>query len=48
MANYKARGQLERAGYLLSDDSESILRTYFDVPEDRLQKSIVYEKVLTG
>ncbi len=48
LANYKARGQLERAGYLLSDDSESILRTYFDVPEDRLQKSIVYEKVLTG
>ena len=43
-ANYKARGSLEKAGYLISADSEAILRTYFDIPEDRLRTSVTYEK----
>lgn len=47
-ANYKARGNLEKAGYLLSADPESVLRTYYDIPEDRLRTSIVYEKSLSG
>ncbi len=47
-ANYKARGQLEKAGYSLSADSESVLRRYFVIPEDRLRNSVVYEKNLTG
>jgi GNAT superfamily N-acetyltransferase len=42
--NYKARGALEKAGYQLSPDSESILRTYYAIPEDRLQSSVTYEK----
>ena len=45
-ANYKARGNLEKAGYRLSANSEAVLRAYFDIPEDRLRTSIVYEKVL--
>lgn len=45
-ANYKARGNLERAGYLASANSENLLRKYFDIPEDRIRNSIVYEKVL--
>ena len=45
-ANYKARGILEKGGYLLSVDSEAVLRTYYDIPEDRLQTSITYEKTL--
>ncbi len=45
-ANYKARGVLEKAGYLLSEDSETVLRTFFDIPEDRLMTSVTYEKNL--
>lgn len=45
-ANYKARGVLEKAGYVLSPDSESLLRAYYDIPEDRLLTSVTYEKVL--
>lgn len=45
-ANYKARGILEKAGYLLSANSETVLRTYFDIPEDRLVTSVTYEKAL--
>lgn len=42
--NYKARDMLEAAGYLLSADSEAVLRAYYDIPEDRLQSSVTYEK----
>jgi GNAT superfamily N-acetyltransferase len=44
--NYKARGMLEQAGYTLSSDHESILRTYYAIPEDRLKSSVTYEKTL--
>ncbi len=42
--NYKARDALEAAGYTLSTDSEAVLRAYYDIPEDRLQSSVTYEK----
>lgn len=42
--NYKARGALEKAGYRLSMDSATILRTYYAIPEDRLRASVTYEK----
>jgi GNAT superfamily N-acetyltransferase len=44
--NYKARRMLERSGYVLSPDPESILRTYYSIPEDRLKASVTYEKTL--
>ena len=47
-ANYKARGILEKAGYVLSPDPEQVLRTYYDIPEDRLMTSVTYEKTLNG
>lgn len=43
-ANYKARTALERAGYQPSPDPEAVLRRYYDIPEDRLQSSVTYEK----
>jgi GNAT superfamily N-acetyltransferase len=46
-ANYKARTALERAGYRLSPDSDTVLRRYYDIPEDRLRSSVTYEKELT-
>ena len=42
--NYKARGALEAAGYTLSPEPEAVLRAYYDIPEDRLQSSVTYEK----
>ncbi len=42
--NYKARNALEAAGYTPSADSEAVLRAYYDIPEDRLQSSVTYEK----
>jgi GNAT superfamily N-acetyltransferase len=45
-ANYKARGALEKAGYLPSPDPEAVLRHYYEIPEDRLQSSVTYEKHL--
>lgn len=45
-ANYKARGVLEKAGYRLSPDSENLLRGYYNIPEERMRGSIVYEKAL--
>ena len=45
-ANYKARGILEKSGYRLSANSEEVLRTFYDIPEDRLLTSITYEKTL--
>lgn len=45
-ANYKARGILEKGGYHLSADSQAVLRTYYDIPEDRLLTSVTYEKTL--
>ncbi len=44
--NFKARNMLEKAGYTLSPDPESILRTYYAIPEDRLNSSVTYEKTL--
>jgi len=43
-ANYKARAAFEKAGYQLSPDSEAVLRHHYDIPEDRLQSSVTYEK----
>ena len=45
-ANYKARSALEKAGYRPSTDPEAVLRDYYDIPEDRLQSSVTYEKRL--
>jgi GNAT superfamily N-acetyltransferase len=45
-ANYKARAALEKAGYQQSPDPEAVLRRYYDIPEDRLQSSVTYEKRL--
>ena len=42
--NYKARGSLEKAGYRLCEDSEAVLRAYYEIPEDRLTSSVAYEK----
>lgn len=44
--NVKARRALEKAGYRLSPDPESVLRAYYTIPEDRLKSSVTYEKVL--
>ena len=44
VANYKARCFLEKNGYRPAADSESVLRTYYDIPEDRLLGSIAYVK----
>jgi GNAT superfamily N-acetyltransferase len=43
-ANYKARGVLEKRGFVESTGSEAVLRRYYDIPEDRLQLSLTYEK----
>ena len=45
-ANHKARGVLERGGFRLVDDSEAELRRYWDIPEDRLTSSVVYELMM--
>lgn len=47
-ANYKARRALEQGGYQPSEDSEAVLRAYYDIPEDRLRSSVTYEKRLSG
>ena len=44
--NYKARKGLEKAGYTQSANSEAVLRTYYNIPEDRLRSSVAYEKSL--
>lgn len=44
--NYKARAALQGAGYRLCADSEAVLRAYYAIPEDRLQSSVTYEKVI--
>lgn len=44
--NYQARGALEKGGYRLSQDSEAVLRRYYDIPEERLSSSVTYEKEL--
>lgn len=46
-ANYKARKALEKAGYHASTDSEAVLRRYYQIPEDRLESSVTYEKHLS-
>ncbi len=43
-ANYKARAALDKAGYQPSSNPEAVLRSYYDIPEDRLQSSVTYEK----
>jgi GNAT superfamily N-acetyltransferase len=45
-ANYKARAAFEKAGYQPSPDPEAVLRQYYEIPEDRLQSSVTYEKHL--
>lgn len=45
-ANYQARNGLEKAGYVLSENSEAVLRRYYDIPGERLQTSVTYEKHL--
>ncbi len=45
-ANYKARRALEKGGYRPSPHPEAVLRRYYDIPEDRLQSSVTYEKLL--
>jgi GNAT superfamily N-acetyltransferase len=47
-ANYRARGALEKAGYRPSPDPEAVLRRYYEIPEDRLESSVTYEKQLDG
>jgi GNAT superfamily N-acetyltransferase len=42
--NYKARQALEKAGYRPSLDPETVLRTYYAIPEARLRSSLTYEK----
>lgn len=44
-ANYKARANLERNGYRLSEHSADILARYFKVPPDRAATSVTYEKL---
>ncbi len=44
--NHKARRLLEKRGFRLSADSESVLRTYYAIPEDRLLSSVTYEKAV--
>lgn len=44
--NFKARAALEKAGYILSPDSEAVLRAYYAIPDDRLRASVTYEKPL--
>jgi len=44
--NSKARAALEKAGYRASLDPETVLRTYYSIPEDRLRASVTYEKIL--
>ena len=46
VGNYKARHALEKAGYHLAADSETMLRAYYGIPEDRLRSSVTYEKLL--
>jgi GNAT superfamily N-acetyltransferase len=43
--NFKARRALEKADYHLVADSETMLRAYYGIPEDRLRSSLIYEKL---
>jgi GNAT superfamily N-acetyltransferase len=43
-ANYKARASLEKSGFQQSADSDAVLREYYDIPLDRLESSVAYEK----
>ena len=45
-ANYKARAAFEKAGFQPSPDPGAVFRHYYDIPEDRLQSSVTYEKHL--
>ncbi|MPZ73264.1 MAG: GNAT family N-acetyltransferase [Nitriliruptorales bacterium] len=45
--NYKARRALSQGGYKLSADSGAVLRSYYDIPEDRLSSSVTYERAVT-
>ena len=47
-ANFRARGALEKAGYRPSLYPEAVLRRYYEIPEDRLESSVTYEKQLDG
>ncbi len=43
-ANHKACDALQKAGYQPSPEPEAVLRHYYDIPEDRLESSVTYEK----
>jgi GNAT superfamily N-acetyltransferase len=47
-ANYMARSSLEKAGYVLSADSQAVLRDYFAIPPERALASVTYEKRRTA
>ena len=46
VGNYKAQAALMKAGYQRSADSESVLRTYYSIPEDRRRSSVAYQKTI--
>jgi GNAT superfamily N-acetyltransferase len=43
--NFKARGVLEKLGYLECTNSDEVLRAYYSIPEERLRASLAYEKL---
>ena len=47
-ANYKARANLEKAGYTLSSDSQAVLQRYFAIPAERARGSVTYEKPMVS
>ncbi len=42
--NYKARGALEKLGYVECEDSDAVLRAYYAILDDRRETSVAYEK----
>jgi len=46
-ANYKARRLLARTGFVLVADSQAELRRYWNIPDDRLSTSVVYEMAIS-
>lgn len=46
--NYKARSALEKSGYRLAADSDAVLRAYYEIPDDRVNASVAYERTVEG
>lgn len=42
--NTRARRALEQAGYRASTDPQAVLRTYYDIPDERRTSSVTYER----